>query len=261
MSFWECPGELKLASMISTRIFLTLTALLSLAASQLPAQTEGNGFLFGQPKGSIAVRGGLAAASGAGDLFSFTDKQLTLNRGDFTSPNADLDLALRLSTQTDIVFSLSYAGTTKASEFRDFVDQSNNSIRQSTVFQRVPAMIGVRQYLTTRGRSVGELAWIPSRLAPYVGIAGGAMWYRFHQTGDFVDFKTNDVFNGTLSSSGLAPAASAAAGVDVTLTPRFALTGQGNYMWARARPGGDFAGFSRIDLSGLSTTVGLRVRF
>jgi len=250
-----------MAYMISTRIVLTLTATLSLAVSQVSAQTAGNGFLFGLPNGSIAVRGGLAAASGAGDLFSFTDRQLTLNKGDFTSPNADLDLAFRLTSQTDMVFSLSYAGTNKASEFRDFVDQSDKSIRQSTSFQRVPAMLGVRQYLTSRGRSVGQLAWIPSRLAPYVGIAGGAMWYRFHQNGDFVDFNTNDVFNGRLTSSGWAPAASASGGVDVSLTPRFALTAQGSYMWARARPGGDFSGFNRIDLSGLSTTAGLRVRF
>lgn len=261
MIFWELPGESKMTHMISTRIVLTLTAALSVAASSLSGQSAGNGFLFGQPKGSIAVRGGLAAASGAGDLFSFTDKQLTLNKGDFNSANADLDLAFRLAAQTDLAFSVSYAGTNKASEFRDFVDQADQSIRQSTSFQRLPAMLGVRQYLTSRGRSVGELAWIPSRLAPYVGIAGGAMWYRFRQNGDFVDFNTNDVFNGTLSSSGWAPAASAAAGIDVTLTPRFALTGQGNYMWARARPGGDFSGFSRIDLSGLFTTVGLRVRF
>ena len=122
-------------------------------------------------------------------------------------------------------------------------------------------MLGVRQYLTSRGRSVGDLAWIPSRLAPYVGAAGGAMWYRFRQNGDFVDFNTNDVFNGTLNTSGWAPAASGAAGLDVTLTPRFALTGQGKYLWARARPGGDFSGFNQIDLSGFSTTVGLLVRF
>lgn len=250
-----------MSRMIALRFGLTLTVALSLPASQLAAQTSGNGFLFGQPNGSIAVRGGLAGASGAGDLFSFTDKQLTLNRGDFTSPTADLDLAFRLAAQTDVVFSLSYAGTTKASEFRDFVDQSDKSIRQSTSFQRLPAMVGVRQYLTSRGRSVGNLAWIPSRLAPYVGIAGGAMWYRFHQSGDFIDFSTNDVFNGTLTSSGWAPAVSGAAGVDVSLTPRFALTGQGSYMWARARPGGDFSGFNRIDLSGLSTALGLRVRF
>jgi len=247
--------------MISARIAVTLTVALSFGASHLLAQTAGDGFLFGQPKGSIGVRGGLAAASATGDLFSFTDKRLTLSRGDFRSPNADLDLAVRLAPQTDLVLSLSYAGTTKASEFRDFVDQSNNSIRQSTTFQRVPAVLGVRQYLTSRGRSVGELAWIPSRFAPYLGAGGGVIWYRFHQSGDFVDFNTNNVFNGTLSSAGWAPAASAAAGLDVTLTPRFALTGQGNYLWARARPGGDFSGFKRIDLSGLSTTVGLLMRF
>jgi hypothetical protein len=149
----------------------------------------------------------------------------------------------------------------KRSEFRDFVDQNNAPIEQATVFQRVPLTVSLRHYLTSPGRSIGSFAWIPAKFAPYLGVGAGAIWYRFQQTGDFIDFTTNDVFPATLSSSGWAPAARALAGAEYTLSPRLALTAQANYLWANGRMGADFSGFNRIDLSGLSTSVGLAARF
>ena len=247
--------------MIAARVVFSLMIAGGGMSSALSAQSSGRDFLFGEPKGSVVLRGGGALAAAGGDLFSFTARQLTLSRDDFRGLTADIDLAIRLAPSSDVVFLASYAGVTRGSEFRDFIDQSDNPIRQSTSFRRMPLMIGVRQYLTPRGRRVGNFAWIPARVAPYVGAGAGAVWYQFTQTGDFVDFDTNEVFAGTLATSGWAPAANAAAGIEFTVTPRLAVTGQGNYLWARARPGGDFSGFNRIDLSALSTSVGLLVRF
>jgi hypothetical protein len=87
------------------------------------------------------------------------------------------------------------------------------------------------------------------------------MWYRFTQQGEFVDFQTNDIFRDHLESSGWAPTVQGLAGVDLTLTPRLALTGEARYSWARAQLSDAFVGFDRIDLSGTSATVGLTVRF
>jgi len=247
--------------MIAVRLFLASTLAITTISSKLPAQRSGRDFLFGEPKGSLVLRGGYALAAASGDLFSFTANEMTLNRRDFSSPAGDIDVAIRLAPRTDLVFAASYAGMRKGSEFRDFVDQSDNPIEQTTTFQRVPLTLSVREYLMSRGRAVGSFAWIPARFAPYVGAGAGAMWYSFRQNGDFVDFDTNDVFTGTLESSGWAPAATATAGVEYTVTPRLALTVHGNYLWGKARPGGDFSGFDRIDLSGLSTTVGFLARF
>ena len=233
-------------------------ALLSTVAA---AQSSGNGFLFGRPSGSIVVRAGYAAANAKSDIFSFTSEQLTLNRRDFSSPSIDVDMAFALGGRTDLLLSAGYAGMNKRSEFRDFVDQNNAPIEQATVFQRVPLTLNLRHYLTSPGRSIGSFAWIPAKFAPYLGMGGGAIWYRFNQTGDFIDFTTNDVFPATLSSEGWAPAARALAGAEFTLNPRFALTAQASYLWAKGRLGSDFSGFNRIDLSGLSTSIGLVARF
>ena len=61
-------------------------------------------------------------------------------------------------------------------------------------------------------------------------------------------------------SSGWTVAAHAFAGVDISLGPRFFLTGEGRYTWARAPLGRDFSGFGRLDLSGLSVTAGVGIR-
>lgn len=233
----------------------------ALTSSPGAAQGTGDGFLFGRPQGTLTIRAGYDRATASSNLFSFTSNQLTLNKAAFSSPVIEADLALRLGERTDLVFASAYSGLPRASEFRDFVEQNGDPIRQTTTFRRVPVTMSVRQYLTSPGRSVGSLAWIPARIAPYIGAGGGAIWYDFQQNGDFVDVETNNIFSTTMKSTGWTPAAQAFGGVDFTLTPRLALTAQGKYLWAKGRLGGDFSGFDRIDLGGLSTTVGLSVRF
>lgn len=246
--------------MIATCFVLGLAIATTTAPATLSAQRSGKGFLFVEPKGSIALRAGYALATANSDLFSFTAEQLTVDRSDFSSPVVDVDIAVRLAARTDFLLAASYAGINKGSEFRDLVDQSDNPILQQTTFQRVPLTVGVRQYLLSRGRAIGSFAWIPARFAPYVGVGGGMMWYTFRQTGDFVDFDTNDIFNATLESSGWTPTATASAGAVFTVSPGLALSAHGNYLWARGKPSDDFAGFNRIDLSGFSATAGLLVR-
>jgi outer membrane protein W len=184
-----------------------------------------------------------------------------VNRSDFNSFTGGLDFNFRIAPRFDVVVGGSYAGSKTPSEFRDFVDQNNLPIQQTTKFQRVPLTVSLKAYLVPPGRSFGRFAWVPSRVAPWVGVGGGAEWYKFEQTGDFVDFQTSDIFSDVYTSSGWSPEAHAMAGVDVSLSPRFFLTGEGRYSWAKTSMSNDFAGFNKIDLSGLSATVGIGVRF
>jgi len=108
--------------LIATRVVLGLAIATTTASSTLSAQRSGKGFLFAEPKGSVAVRGGYALATANSDLFSFTAAQLTLDRRDFSSPVVEVDIAVRLAARTDMVLAASYTGMNKQSEFRDFVD-------------------------------------------------------------------------------------------------------------------------------------------
>jgi hypothetical protein len=213
------------------------------------------------PSGSVAFRGGVDRAIADSDLFTFVTSQLTLGRADFRAVNLVADVTARVRPRIHAVLSVGYSRSNAPSEFRDWVDNNNNPIEQTTSLTRVPLTYGVRAYLVGPGRSIGRLAWVPSRYAPYVGGAAGAMWYRFAQEGDFIDFDTTRVFADRFVSDGWTPTANVFAGTDVSLNPRFAVTGEARYQWARAGLSSDFSGFDRIDLSGLSVTVGISVRY
>lgn len=231
------------------------------ASVPLGAQAGGKGYLFREPRVRLTVRGGFDGATAGGDLFSFVTKQLTLEKRDFRGGTLGVDAAIRLTPRIDAVLSGSFAKAAEQSEFRDFVDTQDNPIEQTTTLTRSPFTLGVRAYLLPRGQSVGTLAWIPARFSPYVGAGGGAMQYKFRQAGDFVDYETLDIFSDDLVSTGWTPTATAALGFDYSLAALFAVNFEAKYGYARASPGEDFVGFDHIDLSGVSTTLGLSLRF
>ena len=242
-------------------LFAGLVAATLAAASPARAQGSGDGFLFRRPIGGLLVHGGFASPTSSGDLYSFLTNQFTLSKGDFSAPAFGADLLLRVAPRLDLAFGAGISGSRKVSEFRHFLDLNNLPIQQTTSLVRVPLTAGARLYLAPRGRSIGEFAWIPTRIVPYVGAGGGMMWYRFRQTGDFIDFQTTDVFPDAFQSRGWTPTAHALAGVDYSLNPRFALNGEARYTWAKGRLSDDFTGFHGIDLSDIGINFGLNVRF
>lgn len=232
----------------------------ALVASPAAGQRTGDGFLFREPTLTLALRGGFDRAGAESDLFAFSTEQLTLSRGDFDAPAVGGDLVVRLAPRLALALGASYAASRADSEFRDWVDQDDRPIEQTTRFQRLALTASGRFYLAPRGRSVGRLAWIPARAAPYVGAGAGALWYRFRQEGDFVDFQTSEVFGDVLESTGWAPVAQLLAGADVSLTPRLGLTGEARYLWGQAEPNRAFRDFDEMDLSGASLSLGLTYR-
>ena len=247
------------------RSVLALAALVTLVslAPEAGAQSSGKGFLFKRPVGSFALRGGYALANAGSDVFSEATTQLTLDKRDFSAFDVGGDISYSLGARTDLVFDGELTSAKKPSEFRKWVDNNDQPIRQSTTFRRIPLTMAVKYYLADRGREVSQFAWIPKQYAPYVSLGGGAMYYRFKQDGDFVDFQPPyNVFSTTIESSGWTPMGQGAAGVEYNVGPWLALTGEGRYVWAKATLDPNaFEGFDKIDLTGFAGTVGFRVRF
>jgi opacity protein-like surface antigen len=230
-------------------------------AGPVRAQDSGDGFLFHRPSGSWSLRGGFAMPGAHSDVFSFTTSNLTVNHADFGALDLGADLAFAVTPRLDVVLDVSYSGMKKGSEFRDFVDNNQLPIQQTTSFQRTPVTVNARYYLTERGRQVGRFAWIPNRVVPYVGAGAGAMYYEFDQKGDFIDNSTLAVFPDAFHSAGWAPMAQALAGVEWSVGPGWAIKTEARYLASSATPSTDFVGFHRIDLSGVTSSVGFFVRF
>ena len=245
---------------ISARLALVCSVLTaSVGAAQA---ASGNGFLFGAPLGSFTLRAGYAGASAGSDLFSQVTKDLSLNRGDFSSIGVGLDLAFALRPRLDLVVSGDFSGMNKKSDFREWQDNAGKPIEQITTFSRQSYMASLKYYLLPYGRELGKFAWVPARYAPWVSAGVGRTQYNFKQDGDFVDFaKNNKVFHDTFASSQWGNTAQIAAGLDWNLNQRFALTTQAKYLFGTADLGLDFAGFKPIDLSGIGMTGGVTIRF
>jgi hypothetical protein len=232
------------------------------AAAHAQHETAGRGFLFGAPAGSFTFRGGYSAPSAGSDVFDFVTRELTLRRGDFGSFAFGGDVAVRITDRVEVALSGDIAGMSKRSEFREWEDNSGNPIEQSTSFSRQTYAASVRYSLLRNGRTLGRFAWVPSRYVPWVSVGAGRTLYTFNQDGDFIDFNAgNKVFRDTFRSSQWATTGQVGAGLDWTLTQRFALTTQAKYFFGKAELEYDFSGFDPIDLSGLGLTTGLSIRF
>ena len=226
------------------------------------AQPQGDpDFLFDRPRGSVGVRGGWLFERAGSDLFTFVQEQLTVEPNAFNAPTLAVDVGVAVAPRTEAVFGVAFGGGTVRSEYRDLVDNDRLPITQATRLRQTNLSASVKLALTPRGQEVGSLAWVQSPATPYVGAGVGALWYEFHQTGDFVDFLDLSVFSDTFQSNGWAPSAHVFAGVDVKLARRVFLTGEGRYLWSQAELGPDFSSFQPIDLTGFKLTVGINYLF
>ena len=217
-------------------------------------------FLFRRPAVTLGVRFGYAIPRAQGEIFDFTRDELTVEKADFNAAAFAGDVGLRLTDRFDLSLGVGYENSEIDSEYRDFIGDDDLPILQTTRFQRIPLTVGVKAYLTERGRRISDLAWIPTKWAPYVGGGVGWVWYEFEQGGEFVDYQTLDIFRDHFSSRDGSALAYVNAGFDYSLGLRWLFTAEARYSWASANVGEDFVGFEPIDLTGLRAALGLSLR-
>jgi hypothetical protein len=235
-----------------------LTVLPQLSGAQ---SGDGDGYLFHTPLAALSFRIGAAQPTASSRVFDFTSQQLTLSKADFLGFSGGADLEFTPTPRLGILMGVSASARSKPSNYRNFVDNNDQEIEQSTSFRRASWTTGLKYYFTKPGRSISRFAWVPNRVTPYVTAGAGVMYYGFRQSGDFVDFSDNGVFNTTLESSGWTPTAYGSAGVQYSLSARMSLITEARYDRASAEMSKDFQGFDRIDLSGFALSTGLHLRF
>ena len=244
----------------TARRVATVFAVVTTLAPNARAQHNGNGYLFHEPQMRLTVRGGYSTANAGSDVFSFVTQNLTVSKSDFSGFAGGLEFAFPVSQRFELSADVGFSHAGKSSEFRTLEDNNNKPIEQATQFDRVPMTLNARYYLSSPGRSIGKLAWIPSHITPWVGAGGGMMWYSFRQNGDFVDYTNFNVFRATLKDEHLVPMTQLMAGSEFSLTPLMGFSTEARYLMAHGKRSEDFSGFNNIDLSGFSASVGLTFR-
>ena len=240
--------------------FLGACGLLLGGAQEAEAQGSKD-FRFGEPHFSLAFNMGYGMPRAGSDVYDFVMNDLTLQKSDFYSMVFGGSFGVRVTNRVEVSLDVSYGNSNTRSEFRDWVDLDDLPIEQNTRLSWTPVTGSVKAYLWERGRRISQLAWVPGKWSPFLGVGGGRVYYNFRQSGDFVDFDTLEIFSDTFRSSGSSGIFHVLAGAEWSLGPHFYLTGEGRYSWAEARMSKDFVGFDPIDLSGFQGTVGLALRF
>jgi len=232
------------------------------APAPAPQRSPSPDFFFSPPRYSFSIRGSWFLSRGKSDWFDFVETQLTLDRGDFTMGGIAGDVSLHVTPRFDVVFGGDYNGHNSSSEYRDFVDNNRQPIQQNTRLRQGSVTGGVRYALRNRGRAVSTLAWVPTRIVPYVGGGAGVLWYDLNQYGDFVDFTDFSVFSDALPSQGAAALVYVDGGVDVQVVQHFFVTFDARYRWASADlDAGVWTGFEPIDLGGVRLSTGVTFTF
>ena len=239
-------------------IFAVLTAFL-LLPNGAGAQ-GGPGFLFEQPRTTVGARIGYSFPAVGSDLFDFTREQFTLEGSDFRSPYVGGEIAVRVAQRADVVVDFGWARSKHFSEYRDWEDTDDLPIEQETTFKRISMTLGTKYYLTPRGRAVGQFAWIPNRVTPFVGAGVGVMWHEFRQVGDFIDFDTLDVFTDRLQTLGASPIVDVRLGANFSISRRVFLVGEARYDFGSGSTGQDYVSFADTDLSGFKFVFGVSFR-
>ena len=218
-------------------------------------------FRFGPPAGWFGVRVSKLFARADGELFDFVRDELTVDEHDFDTPAISFEVGVPVAPRVDLAFDLGFSRASANSEFREFVDELDLPIVQTTRLTEVPIGGSVRVLLLPRGREIGRFAWVASDFTPYVGAGVGGLWYRFEQEGDFVDFVDEAIFRDRFRSQGWGISSHVFGGASVKINRWLALAMEARYMWSSAELGHDFVGFNRLDLAGFKVTTGLDFSF
>ena len=147
---------------------LALAASLLLAPG-MRAQAGGDGFLFQRPGGSFRIWTGYDRALANSPIFRFVTDTFTLSRSSFGAFAIGGDLAVRVAPRMELMFTGGWAGSRTGSVYR-----TNQTVAQTTSLERVPLSASLKFYVSGPGERIGHFAWVPTRIAPFVGVGGGA---------------------------------------------------------------------------------------
>ncbi len=227
-----------------------------------PARERSPDFFFGQPRGWVAVRGGMFLPRADAQLYTFFGDQLTMAPSDFRTTSFDLEVGVMLSNTLAIEGGFDLARRGLDSEYRDFVRPNRDPITQHTVLNQTGATIGVRYTPTGHGRRISSLSFIPRRVTPYAAAGLQASYYRLSQNGSFVDFADLSIFQDVFASDGWTSGPYARGGVDIQVWRRLFVNADIRYAWIRTGLSRDFQGFDDgIDLAGVRTSTGISIKF
>lgn len=161
------------------------------------------------------------------------------------------DWSVALGNMIEVGAGVGYYERTAPTVWADWVDESGYDLQTDLKLRILPVSAIVRLHPLS----------IWNGIDPYVGGGVSAYFWRYSETGDFVDFTDNGIYNDRYVGSGTAFGPFALAGVRARVGGRTTIGVEGRYQSGKANlPAGEFL-TDRLDLGGGSILFTFGYRF
>jgi hypothetical protein len=129
----------------------------------------------------------------AGDVLNANRDFLFFDLRDFNGPSVGGEWLVPFGEYLEGGIGISFSRRTVPSVYQDFVDPDGTEVDQDLRLRIVPLTFSVR--LLPLGQHNG--------FQPYIGAGVGLNWWRYSETGEFIDFGAgNTIFNDSFVASG-----------------------------------------------------------
>jgi outer membrane protein W len=136
------------------------------------------------------------------------------------------------------------------SVYADYVHDDGREIEQELKLRNLPLTTTVKVFPMGHRRVV----------QPYVGVGLGVNFWRYSETGEFVDFRDDSIYRASYVESGTAFGPIGSFGVRARMLDHADLGLEVRYQWAEGTLSEDFLG-DKIDLGGYSILSTIKLRF
>lgn len=176
-----------------------------------------------------------------------------IKKEDWAGGLGGFEYSVQPARNVEIGFHLDGYSRTLDTSYREFDRPGGREIEQTLKLSIVPMGVTLRLVPTSRR----------AKIAPYVAVGADLIYWKYEETGDFIDFFDDDfpISSDAFISEGVTGGFHVAAGLRVPLNPDFSIVGEAKYQYAKRTNMGDDFRNNEIDLSGVSATVGIHLRF
>jgi hypothetical protein len=185
-----------------------------------------------------------------GDVLVVNRQYLWFDEGDFNGFLISGDWSVGLGEFFEASAGLGYYQQTVPAVYADWINEDGSEIQQDLKLRIMPATAVVR-ILPFGSRKAFQ---------PYVGGGLGIYFWRYSETGEFVDGTDGSIFSDSFVQSGTSVGPMAVFGMRGRVSPSALIGVEGRYQWGQADLSQDFLG-DKIDLGGFSILATFGYRF
>jgi hypothetical protein len=185
-----------------------------------------------------------------GDVLVINREYLLFDIRDFAGFLGEAGWSVELGNHFETGVAVGFFQRTVPTVYADYVHPGGREIEQDLKLRNVPLTAALRMFPLGQ-RSVVQ---------PYVGVGLGVNFWRYSETGEFVDFTDDSTFRDSFVQSGTAVGPVGLFGVRARVGGRSDLGVELRYQWAQGDLNEDFLG-DKLDLGGYSILSTIKFRF